>query len=210
MSDSILILVRHGETVGQSSVRLYGATDIELSGKGREQMRKVGLLLADEKFQQVISSPLSRSMEGASIAADGRMSDHRIVKDFREINFGRWEGWTFEEAKERDAEVYAEWQMRRTDFSFPEGDSIPEFHNRVSNAAREVFYEPPAKTLAVLHKGVIRVIIASLLDIDFQEVRKYSIELGSIHRLEKTADGWRTLSINETAHLGESRIPESF
>ena len=36
-----LFLVRHGETTGQSSVRLYGATDVPLSDLGREQVRAV-------------------------------------------------------------------------------------------------------------------------------------------------------------------------
>ena len=35
-----LILLRHGETVGQSSIRLYGATDIALSPIGELNHRK--------------------------------------------------------------------------------------------------------------------------------------------------------------------------
>jgi broad specificity phosphatase PhoE len=34
-----LVLVRHGETVGHSSIRYYGRTDVALSDLGRRQMR---------------------------------------------------------------------------------------------------------------------------------------------------------------------------
>ncbi|MGA2411387.1 MAG: histidine phosphatase family protein, partial [Candidatus Binataceae bacterium] len=36
-----LVLVRHGETVGNSNIRYYGRTDIGLSDLGRNQMRAV-------------------------------------------------------------------------------------------------------------------------------------------------------------------------
>ncbi len=209
MGDRILVLVRHGETVGKSSVRLYGATDIDLSERGREQMRKVHSALENHKFQKVITSPLIRSKESASIIMDGYPHNPTIVKDFAEINFGRWEGWTFKEAEERDPEVYNAWQTTGWDFSFPEGDSRRGFHGRVSNAAEYVFSEPSGKTLAVLHKGVIKVIIAALLNVDYEEIKKYPVELGSIHRLKKTENGWKAISTNETEHLGDSRIPSS-
>jgi broad specificity phosphatase PhoE len=38
MAAAELLLVRHGETVGQSSIRLYGATDVALSDEGELQM----------------------------------------------------------------------------------------------------------------------------------------------------------------------------
>ena len=56
-----LTLVRHGETVGQSSIRYYGATDIELSDLGREQVRRARDRLAGQAFEVVGASSLSRS-----------------------------------------------------------------------------------------------------------------------------------------------------
>ena len=39
---SRLILVRHGETEGESSIRYHGRTDVALSELGRAQMRLAG------------------------------------------------------------------------------------------------------------------------------------------------------------------------
>ena len=67
MSSAELWLVRHGETVGGSSTRLYGSTDLALSDVGRRQMECVRAAVADVVFDRVITSPLQRSREAAAI-----------------------------------------------------------------------------------------------------------------------------------------------
>ena len=66
-----LILVRHGETEGESSIRYHGITDVPLSEPGREQMRlaarAIERLRSDVDFGKVFSSPLVRASEGARI-----------------------------------------------------------------------------------------------------------------------------------------------
>ncbi len=64
---SELILVRHGETVGDSALRLYGSTDVELSDLGRSQMRRVKAVLAGLVVDRMWVSPLSRSAESGEI-----------------------------------------------------------------------------------------------------------------------------------------------
>jgi broad specificity phosphatase PhoE len=60
-----LVLVRHGETEGNSSIRYYGDTDIELSELGRAQMRasRCGGVSWDRRrrFSQVRSAALSKA-----------------------------------------------------------------------------------------------------------------------------------------------------
>ena len=58
-----LVLIRHGETVGESSVRFHGSNDVELSAEGRALMREVGRGLRGEVFDLVLASPLRRSWE---------------------------------------------------------------------------------------------------------------------------------------------------
>ena len=84
-----LVLVRHGETVGDSSVRFHGSNDVELSAEGRVLMHEVARALRGEVFDLVLASPLRRSWEAASIIVGG--APVRLEHDFREIHFGRWE-----------------------------------------------------------------------------------------------------------------------
>lgn len=209
MSLNELVLVRHGETAGESSVRYYGATDIPLSDVGRRQMISAGEALKDIAFATVIASPLCRSQEGVSLVLNGRGRDVRIVDDFREIDFGEWEGLTAREIEERFPALFREWKTRGLFDGFPGGDTREGFKRRVADAAETVFGSIELPALAVLHKGVIRGILAHLLGIPYGELLDHGIELGSIHRLSKNGGGWTLVSTNETAHLGPLRMEYS-
>src|SRR5689334_19494103 len=86
-----LILVRHGETEGQSSIRYYGRTDTPLSDEGRAQMRAAARALEREVFGRVFASNLCRATEGARIIA-GDGAPVVAIEEFAEIDFGRFEG----------------------------------------------------------------------------------------------------------------------
>ena len=85
-----LVLIRHGETTGQSSIRFHGSSDVALSDEGRVQMREAARGLRTEVFDLIVASPLRRSWESARILSGG--APVRLEPDFREIDFGRWEG----------------------------------------------------------------------------------------------------------------------
>ncbi len=203
-----VVLVRHGETAGQSAIRLYGKTDIALSELGRRQMARVAHALQGETFQTVIVSPLRRSSDSAAIILDGRGPSPVVVEAFSEIDFGRWEGWTFEEAAERDPENHAEWSRGEPGFRFPGGESRAGFHRRVADAASREFSNRPGTTLAVLHKGVIKIVLATLLSLRFEEYRALPVDLGSIHRLRKGEGGWRLVEANKISHLGTDWVAD--
>ncbi len=204
-----LILVRHGETTGNSTVRLNGSTDVPLSDLGRRQMERVGCALADLALDELLTSPLVRARQSAQIVAGGRPLEARVVEGFREIDFGRWEGLTLQEVALRDPPGYEEWRRGHLDFTFPEGDNRIGFRDRVAAEARRRLVLDSGTWLAVLHKGVCKVIVGSLTGLPPAEWNSQPCELGSIHRLRLEADGWRLVSACEVSHLGEDRLAES-
>lgn len=204
-----LVLLRHGETAGQSSVRFYGSTDIELSESGKEQMKRAGDVLRQQTFKTIITSPLRRSRDSASIALNGHSVELLIIEHFREIHFGEFEGLTKKEIEERNPDFYKKWHKSGTFSRFPGGESKIEFYNRIKEAALDVFNRVEFPALAVLHKGVIRGIISALLDVPPNELTGHPIELGSIHRLRKVYGIWKLVKENEIDHLGDLRIKHS-
>jgi len=90
-----LILVRHGETEGQSSVRYHGRGNVALDVRGREQMRAAARLLKGEVFTRVFASSLMRATEGARIIA-GDDAQVIAIDEFVEIDFGDFEGLTID------------------------------------------------------------------------------------------------------------------
>ena len=156
-----VVLVRHGETEGNSSVRFHGSNDVALSEHGRAQMRQRAACLHGEVFDLVVSSPLHRAWEGARIVSGG--APVRIEHDFREIHFGRWEGMTAEEIESVDPVLYRDWQAGVPGFEYPGGEPRASFRRRILRGLARLEESGAGGVLVVSHKGVIRTIAAHLL-----------------------------------------------
>ena len=157
-----IVMVRHGETVGNSSVRLHGANDLNLSEAGRAQMRAAARRLVTEVFDLVVASPLRRSWQSASLLANG--APVLLVPEFREIDFGRWEGLSSEEIQAADPVLFRDWKARAPGFEYPGGEPRAAFRKRVSQGLARIEQSGVQGALLVLHKGVIRTIAEQLLE----------------------------------------------
>lgn len=155
-----IVLVRHGETEGESSVRFHGSTDVALSAHGRAQMRRAAGEVSHEPIDLVAASPLRRSWEAAILVGGGRAV--RLVAGFREIHFGAWEGLTREEIQARDPILYEDWQRGAPGFQFPGGELREEFRERVVAGLAELEGPGVRNAVVVVHKGVIRVLVETL------------------------------------------------
>jgi len=222
-----LVLVRHGETVGNSSIRYYGRTDVELSEPGRDQMRAAARWLRRRfgaaEFAPVIASPLRRAVEGAAIIAGIHRSIVK-VKEFVEVDFGRFEGLTASEIEMRYPADFQRWNRDRFDpgFTYPDGESRADFARRVERGIQrmlEVIDRAAASAsnvpgdgkggalagdrlaLVVGHRGVIRLMTNRLAG------EEPVIELGSIQVLQRdrVSDAWRAERIDVVEHLADAR-----
>jgi broad specificity phosphatase PhoE len=156
-----IVLIRHGETVGNSAERLHGSADLALSAEGFEQMRRAAASLRTEVFELVVASPLRRSWESAQIVSGG--APVRLENDFREIHFGRWEGLTKREIEASDPIAYKDWQARKPGFEFPGGEPRAQFRARVARGLERLETSGADAVLVVVHRGVIRTLAEQLL-----------------------------------------------
>ena len=156
-----IVLIRHGETVGNSAERLHGSADLALSAEGFEQMRRAAASLRTEVFELVVASPLRRSWESAQIVSGG--APVRLENDFREIHFGRWEGLTKSEIEASDPIAYKDWQARKPGFEFPGGEPRAQFRARVARGLERLQASGADAVLVVVHRGVIRTLGEQLL-----------------------------------------------
>jgi broad specificity phosphatase PhoE len=179
-----IVMIRHGETVGNSSVRFHGSGDVALSDAGREQLRRTARRLRGENFDAVVASPLRRSWEGAAIVAGA--APVRLEADFREIHFGRWEGMTAEDIRASDPVLYEDWQAKAKGFEFPGGEPRAEFRARVERGLDRLLQSGATAALLVVHKGIIRTIAETLLGSAIEEGQP---ELGGLVSLSRKPDG---------------------
>lgn len=152
-----LILIRHGETAGQSSIRYHGVTDVPLSESGRDQVRRARDEIRGEVYDGVWASTLCRSWESARIVAPDRPI--HLESDFREIDFGDWEGLTKEEIAARDPRGFARWEEEGLEFVFPGGESRDALRARVARGLDRLRASGVESALVAVHKGVVRALL---------------------------------------------------
>lgn len=179
-----IVLVRHGETDGNSSVRLHGSSDVALSAAGRAHVRAAAAALDGQHFDLHVASPLRRSWESAWIVSGGRPV--RLVDEFREIHFGRWEGMTKEEIEASDPVGYQAWTSGAEGFEYPGGERRADFRDRVGRGVRRLLAEPVRSAVLVVHKGVVRAVVRELTG---EELPADAPPLGGIVHLTRDADG---------------------
>jgi broad specificity phosphatase PhoE len=204
MSDRLtrLILVRHGETLGQSSIRYYGATDVPLSDLGRAQAREARARIPGETFEAVWASSLCRAWESAQIIAPRHRV--RIEWNFREIHFGRWEGLTRQEIEAIDPALFADWQARKPGFEFPEGESRADFRRRIERGLSHLRASETQSVLVVAHKGVIRTLLEFVTELTLEmDMPKLG---GVIHASRDAAGVWSTGRAGSDSSCGETPV----
>jgi broad specificity phosphatase PhoE len=200
------VLVRHGETEGESSIRYHGRNDVALSELGRAQMRaarrEIEARFGDTSFEHIFATPLSRARDGAEIIV-GRDATIVTVEEFIEVHFGLFEGLTREEIQRRHPIEFEKWRADplAPAYTYPEGENRAGFTERVErglattlkliDASRRAESE---RVLIVAHRGVIRTIVRALTGTE------PVVDLASIHILGRDAK-WRPLVLDFTAHL---------
>jgi len=181
---SRVVMVRHGETEGESSIRFHGVTDVPLSDEGREQAKAARAQIPGEGFDLVVASSLSRARETARIVAPGHTI--RLESDFREIDFGRWEGLTKDEIAAADPILYEDWQNGVPGFDFPEGERRADFRQRVERGFERVEASGAESVIVVAHKGIVRTIAEKLAGV---ELAPGQPALGGVVQVIRRADG---------------------
>jgi len=204
--DLTLVLIRHGETAGESSIRYHGRNDVPLSALGRAQMiaarGEIELRFGDTRFHHIFATPLSRAMEGAKIIV-GHDASIVTVEEFIEVDFGLFEGLTKEEIQARHPIEFEKWRADplAPSYTYPEGENRAGFAERVERglATTLKIIEAAKRTeaeraLIVAHRGVIRTIVHALIGAE------PVVDLGSIQILARDSK-WHPLVLDFTAHL---------
>jgi broad specificity phosphatase PhoE len=202
---SRLILIRHGETEGESSIRYHGRTDVALSELGRAQMRLAGRAIETRRraktFARVFSSPLVRASEGARIVA-GHSAPIVTIDEFAEVHFGLFEGLTADEIRDRYPDEFTRWNTDRLapTYTYPAGESRAAFADRVERGLERMLslWTPRDDDAPLIaHRGVIRAIVRKLTN------REPVVELGSIHIL-RFDGGWHAEMLDLIDHLDDT------
>jgi len=194
-----ILLVRHGESVGNIDDKYSGHTDDGLSDLGREQVKKVAARLRGEQIAAVYASDLIRAYEtAAAIAAEHGLT---VVKmpGLREINFGDWDGVPGAEIMQRWGEDITRWREDPMRVRAPGGETYTEVRERFLASLQAIAARHDAETVAVVtHGGPIAALYCELLQKKFYEC---AVKNTAVCELEFGPDGLKIVSHGDASHL---------
>ncbi len=183
--DLRLYLARHGQIYGFEKRTICGFTDTSLTPLGLTQMERLADRLRLTEIAVIYSSDLQRSFLGAQIVA--RDHDVQILQlpELRELNFGIWEGLIFEELEEQFPGELKKRMVDPLNYHIPEGETILNFSERVVKCVNSILEANHGKDILILgHKGVNRVILCHLLDVDLTKVFTFEQDYGCLNIID--------------------------
>ncbi|MFW6306272.1 MAG: alpha-ribazole phosphatase [Bacillota bacterium] len=202
-------MVRHGETMWNKTLKYQGQTDIPLNEDGQNQARLTAEYFLDKDIDVIFSSDLKRAFRTAEIISEVRDSKNGATslkisryKDLREMNFGAWQGLTYQEIEENYPDLLKKWRNDPTSVEPENGENIVDFQKRVVDQLEDLIFKTERSNIVtVLHGGVIRVYLAYLLEMPLNNYWRLAIDNCGISIID-FYDGEPVIKlVNYTDHL---------
>lgn len=202
-----LIIVRHGETYYNAQDRLTGQSDVPLNSLGERQAVALGDSLATEHLDAIVTSDLERTRVTARAIAHNHGLPVQEDVDLRELAFGDWEGYTFDEVLARDANLVSLWRADPSKYAPPGGETVAQLRDRCARALTRWYTQySEASVVWVTHGGLIGVLLCHVLDIDLKRRWQFRHDNASISELRLRGDRTIIMRLNETAHIRALRM----
>ncbi len=173
--------IRHGEVEARYQRVFGGRLDIDLSPRGVEQAERVAAHLRDTHFDAVFASPMKRAQRTLAPLAATNGYQPVTLPGLREVDFGAWTGFTWEEVKERFGQSAFDWLRELDRGGIPEAEPAVDYRRRVTGCLDEILTRHASQTVAVVcHGGVIRMALAHLLELPLPKLAHFEIDYASI------------------------------
>ncbi|MFT5757491.1 MAG: alpha-ribazole phosphatase [Alteromonadaceae bacterium] len=221
---SNIYLLRHGKVNGRAA--LYGKTDIEVSLKIKNDMLNL-LMKNQNKFSHIVTSPLKRCAELAHEFAKQADKPIDVITNLQEMNFGDYDGLAFDDipytdissrsnisddisdnindkvSKKINDEAQTWIHLERfwhnpAEYSLPNAEKLNDFYLRVKNAWQQLLSDyTDENILLVTHGGVIRMILAQVLGLDWKNEKLFN----QLHIANATLTQLSNVSCNHKPYL---------
>lgn len=212
--DTKVFLIRHGITDWHEQGRLLGRRDRPLSDTGTDQAEQVAAALDGVSIAEVVSSPLQRALQTATVI--GKRFDIDVARDHRltNVEFGAWEGSKHQELAQ--TEEYRRFVSDPLSHPIPKGEHLNDVKKRAVAAVEQVLRDSPSgDAIAVItHSMVIRVLLTHYMAAPPATCHRLRVGPGSIsvltfsvdHRPRVLAVNWGE-SLKNLLDAGASRAP---
>ena len=199
----MLLVVRHGEAVGNVERRFIGQLDTPLSPLGERQAQWAASRLATLDVERIVSSDLQRALATAKALGDLTGMEVEVDPRVREVSNGDWTNLVPEEIGERWPEMLEEYRSG-VDVARPNGERWADVRARVVPAVEELLSDG-RRTALFTHGGPVLIVAAWASGVEVRgNVFAGPIAAATNASITTILPGPRLAAYNDTGHLGES------
>jgi len=184
-SPTRLYLLRHGEVESRYHRVFGGKIDMELSPLGHQQVKALADYFRRHPPHVMYASPMKRVQQTLEPLAKWTGLTPIILPGLREVDFGAWTGLSWEQVYERFKVSAFDWLKELEAGSISGAESTADFRKRVDESLKQILLQAAHKEVAVVaHGGVIRMLLAIILDLPFAKMSIFDIEYASITKVK--------------------------
>ena len=173
-----ITLVRHTSLQIAPGI-CYGQSDIDVGAGFWEEVGQLKTKLAGARFDAVYASPLQRCTKlAAALDYGNAIEDARLM----ELNFGDWETQAWDDIP-RD--IFDVWAYDYANLAPPKGETFGQLQHRALNFLEELKLHHTGKhLLMVTHGGLIRALLAHVLNMELKGLFRFNIDYASVTELD--------------------------
>ena len=173
-SSTRLILVRHGQSVGNLTRRFIGHGYAPLTELGHRQAEASAVFLDRYKIDAIYSSDLMRAYQTAEHTAKRQGCEIKTDPQLREIFAGEWESMSYDEIAEKYPALYQTWMTDTGNARLPGGESVGELRERARAALEGIALKNTGKTVAIFtHATPIRALRSVWQGDELDKIKEY-------------------------------------
>ena len=174
-----ITLVRHTSLAIHPNI-CYGQTDVDVSANFDLERTRLAEKLSPYQFDAVYTSPLQRCHKLALKLAPNQTV--HLDARLKELHFGDWEMQAWDDIP-RD--TFDHWAQNYAHLAPPNGETFKDLHDRASDFVTDMRQHFHGKHLLVVtHGGLIRALIAHVLQMPLKGLFRISIDHASATQLE--------------------------
>jgi broad specificity phosphatase PhoE len=193
----MIYLVRHGETYWNAEGRIQGQKQTDLTPKGIEQSKWLADYFKYKAIDRIVCSGLVRSQKTAKQINTYHNLQLDINPKINECSWGKWEGLTHAEVRERYPDEY---NSRKEDiwyFCPQNGESYDDLFDRLYPVASEFATMAVTENLLVVsHAMVNKVLLGIFLDLPAEEIVKIAYPNDTVYLISRCSNEWTVKHIH--------------
>lgn len=148
-----LWLVRHGQTDWNATGLCLGLTDLPLNQNGKDAVRNLQKYINLNACDVIYVSPLKRTIKTANILVNRKPVPQKIINDLREIDFGHWEGKSWDKIQRYYESEWFTWKQNPI-YSAPYGgESLSDVANRAESFLKVLKTQLEGQTILLVSHG---------------------------------------------------------